>query len=357
MEQQVNELKMTFQKIIGLKNDNDKKILLLDSKTKHLKNIYNDFIKYNNEILCVFSLDSLHFQSKIIDIEYDDMKRLFSSILNRMYREFFKLYNIITDYIKTNVTDKKIKELLNIQTQYPVYKDLEPFKVYDFETIESIHAVILELLCSLINIYLTKEEDLKKYKNKNKNGFNIDNFVNTIMFNNIMSREKIQLFINYLSFFHKLQIKYLTRYTHKLELVISQIDNDIDFEEKQDSSEEPEYTVDEKKGENVVEKFKKILYSDNDDNYEMPVYSVEYNSDISSLDGTTTIDVVDNPTELSNSKRKKYLAKKKRLQQKKLENKTILDEEIIEEKIQEDNIQIVVDEITHSVLEKNDNVL
>jgi hypothetical protein len=173
MEQQVNELKMTFQKIIGLKNDNDKKILLLDSKTKHLKNIYNDFIKYNNEILCVFSLDSLHFQSKIIDIEYDDMKRLFSSILNRMYREFFKLYNIITDYIKTNVTDKKIKELLNIQTQYPVYKDLEPFKVYDFETIESIHAVILELLCSLINIYLTKEEDLKKYKNKNKNGFNI----------------------------------------------------------------------------------------------------------------------------------------------------------------------------------------
>jgi cytochrome b involved in lipid metabolism len=75
------------------------------------------------------------------------------------------------------------------------------------------------------------------------------------------------------------------------------------------------------------------------------------------LDGTTTIDVVDNPTELSNSKRKKYLAKKKRLQQKKLENKTILDEEIIEEKIQEDNIQIVVDEITHSVLEKNDNVL
>jgi hypothetical protein len=56
MEQQINELKVTFQKIIELKNENDKKMTMLDSKTKHLKNIYNDFIKINNEILCVFSL-------------------------------------------------------------------------------------------------------------------------------------------------------------------------------------------------------------------------------------------------------------------------------------------------------------
>ena len=354
MEQQINELKMTFHKIVGLKSDNEKKFTMLESKTKHLKNIYNDFIKCNNEILCVFSLDSLHFQAKVIDIEYDDMKRLFSSILNRMYCEFFKLYKIITDYIKTSITDKKIKELLNIHNQYPVYKDLEPFKVYDFETIENIHAVILELLYSLVNLHFTKEDELKKYKNKNKVGFNIDNFVNTIMFNNIMLREKIQLFINYLSFFHKLQIKYLTRYTHKLELVISQIDSDIDFEEKQDSTEEPEYAVEEDniKGENVVENFKKLLYIENDDKYENSVYSVDYNSEMSSLDGTTTIDVVDTPTEISNSKRKKYLAKKKRLQQKKMENKKELDETQIEE-----NIELTVEETPSVTVDNNDEVL
>lgn len=347
MEQQINELKTTFHKIVGLKNDNDKKMAMLDSKTKHLKNIYNDFIKYNNEILCVFSLDSLHFQSKVIDIEYDDMKRLFSCILNRMYCEFFKLYKIITEYIKTSITDKKIKELLNIHNQYPVYKDLEPYKVYEFETIESIHAVVLELLVSLINLYLTKEDELKKYQNKNKVGFNIDNFVNTIMFNNIMLREKIHLFINYLTFFHKLQIKYLTRYTHKLELVISQLDSDIDFEEKKDSiEEESEMVVEEYKNKNVVEK------------YETPVYEVEYNSDMSSLDGTTTIDVVDNPSEISNSKRKKYLAKKKRLQQKKIESKKALDETLVEEeKIQEENIELIVEETPSVTVDNNDDVL
>ena len=345
MEQQINELKTTFHKIVGLKNDNDKKMAMLDSKTKHLKNIYNDFIKYNNEILCVFSLDSLHFQAKVIDIEYDDMKRLFSCILNRMYCEFFKLYKIITEYIKTSITDKKIKELLNIHNQYPVYKDLEPYKVYEFETIESIHAVVLELLVSLINLYLTKEDELKKYQNKNKVGFNIDNFVNTIMFNNIMLREKIHLFINYLTFFHKLQIKYLTRYTHKLELVISQLDSDIDFEEKKDSiEEEPEMVVEEYKNKNVVEK------------YEMPIYEVEYNSDMSSLDGT--LDVVDNPSEISNSKRKKYLAKKKRLQQKKIESKKALDETLVEEeKIQEENIELIVEETPSVTIDNNDGVL
>ena len=344
MEQQINELKTTFHKIVGLKNDNDKKMAMLDSKTKHLKNIYNDFIKYNNEILCVFSLDSLHFQAKVIDIEYDDMKRLFSCILNRMYCEFFKLYKIITEYIKTSITDKKIKELLNIHNQYPVYKDLEPYKVYEFETIESIHAVVLELLVSLVNLYLTKEDELKKYQNKNKVGFNIDNFVNTIMFNNIMLREKIHLFINYLTFFHKLQIKYLTRYTHKLELVISQLDSDIDFEEKKDSIEEPEMVVEEYKNKNVVEK------------YETPVYEVEYNSDMSSLDGT--LDVVDNPSEISNSKRKKYLAKKKRLQQKKIESKKALDETLVEEeKIQEENIELVVEETPSVTIDNNDVVL
>lgn len=337
MEQQINELKVTFQKIVELKNENDKKMAMLDSKTKHLKNIYSDFIKINNEILCVFSLDSLHFQAKIIDIEYDDMKRLFSSILNRMYCDFFKLYKIITEYINTNINDKKVKEMININNQYPIYKDLEPFKVYEFTSIENIHDVILEFMRSLINLNTQKESELKKYQSKNKFGFNIDNFVNTIMFNNIMLREKIHLFINYLSFFHKLQIKYLSRYINKLDLLISQLDSDINFEERQDSSEESDVIIEkEYTSENLIEN---VICDDSGEKYEMPVYEVEYNSDMSSLDGTTTIDVVENHTEISNSKRKKYLAKKKRLQQKKLENKKAL-----EEKIPEDNIQIVVGE-------------
>lgn len=368
MQQQINELKTTFHRIVGLKNDNEKKNALLELKTKQLKNIYNDFIKNNDEILCVFSLDSLHYQSKVIDIEYDDMKRLFSSILNRMYCEFFKLYKIIIDYVKTSISDKKVTEMVNMNNKYPVYKDLEPFKVYEFEVVENIHDAVLELLHSLISLYTTKENELKKYQNKNKFGFNIDNFVNTIMFNNTMLREKIQLFINYIIFFHKLQIKYLSRYSKKLELVISQLEADIDFEENTRLFEESPVTTpvaaSPKEEKNKISQphdvtdVVKERNSHEDSNYKMPIYTVDYNSDLSSLDGTTTIDVVDNPTELSNSKRKKYLAKKKRLQQKKLESKKALDETLVEkEKVEDENIELTIEEIPTTQSENNEEVL
>jgi hypothetical protein len=235
-EDRLNKIKNTFIKIIELKMENEKKISLLDTKIVKLKNMYNEFIKSNKETLCVFGLDSLHFQGKIIDIEYDDVKRLFTAIINRMYCEFFKLYKIVVDYIKDNIKDKKLLELVNIHNQFPVYKDLEPYKTYEFDVVQSIHDVIIELLYALQNYYLVKERELEKHKAKNRIGFNIDNFVNTVYFNNIMLREKISLFINYIDFFHRLNIKYLTRYFHKLEMMVSQINSDIHFEEKNDDN-------------------------------------------------------------------------------------------------------------------------
>jgi hypothetical protein len=104
----------------------------------------------------VFGLDSFHFQSKLIDIEYDDMKRLFLAINNRMYCEYFKLHKIITDYIYANVTDKKITEFVK-SNNYPVYKDLEPFREYKFETVLEIHENILNLLGVLISTMNNKE--------------------------------------------------------------------------------------------------------------------------------------------------------------------------------------------------------
>ena len=84
-EDKLTQIKTTFIKIIELKMENEKKIHVLDTKILKLKGMYNEFIKNNKETLCVFGLDSLYFQGKIIDIEYDDVKRLFAAIINRMY--------------------------------------------------------------------------------------------------------------------------------------------------------------------------------------------------------------------------------------------------------------------------------
>jgi hypothetical protein len=178
----------------------------------------------------IFGLDSFHFQSKLIDIEYDDMKRLFLAINNRMYCEYFKLYKIITEYILKNITDKKVKDNIKINN-YPVYKDLEPYKEYKFETIQDIHENILNFISILASMLSNKENELLIHKSKQSIGLNIDNFITTFNYNINVIREKINMFVSYIEFFHKMHTKYLKRFSNKIQLMHTHIDSDIRFDE------------------------------------------------------------------------------------------------------------------------------
>lgn len=227
MEERLTSLKNTFSGIMDYKDKNNQSLSLLQVRIKKIKELYDDFIRINRETLFIFSLDAFHFQSKIIDIEYEDLTRLYCAITNRMYCDYYKLFKIIIDYVKTNMTDKKLLELVQVNDNFPVYKDLEPFKQYDFQTIQTIHEVILVIIHSLNTIMIKKDHDLQLYQNKNKIGLNIDNFVNTHVFNNTIMREKIGLFVSYTEFFHKLHTKYFKRFTMKLNLMLQQVNNDI----------------------------------------------------------------------------------------------------------------------------------
>ena len=200
MDKRINNLKIDFTNVIDLKNENVKMFETLEGKMGQLKIIYSEFIKSNKQNLFIFGLDSFHFQGKLIDIEYDDMKRLYSAITNRIYCEYFKLYKIVVDYITENMPDdRKIMDLINVsKNSYPTYKDLEPFKQYDFEIIQSVHETIITLLASIHNYFLNKEHDLKQHQLKNATGLNIDNFIHTFNYNNVVLREKLTLFVTYI---------------------------------------------------------------------------------------------------------------------------------------------------------------
>ena len=360
-EDKLTQIKTTFIKIIEWKMENEKKISLLDTKIVKLKGMYNEFIKSNKETLCVFGLDSLYFQGKIIDIEYDDVKRLFSAIINRMYCEFFKLYKIVVDYIKTNIKDKKLLELVNIHNQFPVYKDLEPFKIYDFDVVQSIHDVIVELLYALHNYFTIKERELDKYKAKNKIGFNIDNFVNTVYFNNIMLREKITLFINYLDFFHRLNIKYLSRYYHKLDMMVNQINSDIRFEEKNDENgtyeiidvreiKENDVIQNDKINSNTSIHLEKFFETPHDNKNEIPSDLI---SELSVETITTETPSQSNSHNMNNLKKKKYRARRKKREQEMIMNSQNNHENNPEIVVtgEDKNIQVVIEESPVAVVE------
>lgn len=227
MEERLSILKNNFNIIVDFKENNISSLQLLEMRIKKIKEIYAGFINANRDNLFVFTLDSFHFQGKLIDIEYEDMMRLFYAITNRMYCDYYKLFKIIIEYVKEFIPDKKLCELIKVNDNFPAYKDLEPFKQYEFHYIQSLHEIILVILNYLNTFIINKDHDLKVYQLKNKIGLNIDSFVNTFNFNNTVMKEKTTLFITYVEFFHKLHTKYLKRYTMKLQLMMSQINNDI----------------------------------------------------------------------------------------------------------------------------------
>ena len=227
MEDECNNLKNTFMEIVEQRNE---VILLLDNlKTKIVKmqEIYFDFIKTNHSNMFVFGLDALRFQGKLFDIEYDDMIRMLYAINNRMYCEYYKMYKIINDYMIDNIKNDKTIDAINFTCNFPIYKDLEPYKQYDFEVLKQIHEKIIVLI-STLNIYiLNKERELKIHRSKNSTGLNIDNFVCAFNYEIVMLREKESMFVSYMKYFHKLHTKYIKRFYTKVQLMYSQLNNDI----------------------------------------------------------------------------------------------------------------------------------
>ena len=236
-DSRVNNLKTEFIKLTNVRENIIVIFDNLDSKIAKLKDFYAEFIQHNKHSLYIFGLDSFRFQGKMLDMEHDDMKRLFAAINNRIYCEYYKLCKIIVEYIINNfndVTDAnsvKLLESVKSCNNYPIYKDLEPYKEYDFSIVQSIHENIIILFGSINRYIVNKENELNNYKIKNEFGFNIDNFVHTLYHNIIVMREKLALFMTYNEFFHTLHTKYLNRFFDRMRLMYNQITVDVKFDE------------------------------------------------------------------------------------------------------------------------------
>ena len=244
MDGRINNLKTNFASLMTIRITVKNVFDTLQQRIDKLKNLYFEFINNNDNQMFIFGLDSFRFQSKLIDIEYEDMTRMFLAINNRMYCEYFKLYKIIVAYISMNITDKKILEVIKV-SNFPTYKDLEPFKDYKFEIIQEIHENILILIGSIATNIETKEIELSEYQRKRKIGLNIDNFVTSFNYDIIMMRERGMLFLTYMEFFHQLHTKYMKRFSSKIQLMYSHIDKDIDFSDTIDIHKDKKDTISE----------------------------------------------------------------------------------------------------------------
>ena len=293
IETRIKDLKDSFSKIVDFNTENKHMFDELTEKIKKLQVTYSDYIQHHNDPMYILGLDCFRYQSRIIEVEYDDMKRLFLSITNRIYCEYYKLHQILIKYMKENIPDKKILDLISNNDNYPEYLDLEPYKEYDMDIIYQLNDVILLFFSNLNNVLVKKNEELRQHRCKNDEGIYLDNFVETFEFDNLMLEKKLSLFVSYMEIFQRNHIKYFNRFTNKMTLFSSQINHDIRIESSMKSKERRKSILKDMKKDNI----ELSLMTDIADSMKSPQSAISSgnNSDVDITANSSLQDEVNDP--------------------------------------------------------------
>jgi hypothetical protein len=224
---QIEKLRNDFDNIITLKREISKVKTVVSDKLSQLKIVYNDLIKNNSKKIFLFCLDSFYFQYKTFAMEMEHIDKYRALMNNRMYCDYYKLYNIIITHIKENRGDIDVNELE--LKSYPAYKDLEPFQEYKIEDIKEIHANILFLINQLYSKTIDKTDAIEHYNENHRIGFSISNFLNTLEYENRLLKEQVSLYINYVSFFHISEKKQLNRMYLRMQDFYKEVEENINI--------------------------------------------------------------------------------------------------------------------------------
>lgn len=222
---QIESLQTQFQGLLHLQSEIGGKQEIMKTNLASLKGLYGDLVKQNNKKIFLFCLDSFYFQYKTLCVELDNIGRFITMINNRMYGDYYKLYNIIL--MEASQTDETVQELMSEFKKFTAYKDLDPFHSYPKEEMIQLHKNILSLLNHLYVKYLRKEQEIVNYSEITTFGMGVGNFMHTLSFENTMVKEQILLYVNYLQFFHKSQEKYLTKLFIRIEQFLKEVEEDI----------------------------------------------------------------------------------------------------------------------------------
>ena len=214
---QINNTKLAFNKLMSVSNNITSLLNTLNDTRCLLKQEYTDIINKYNKTDYSFGLDTFNFQTKLIDYDYQNIKKYYNLITNRIYFDYFKLIKMVVVISLRNKVD----------TQKYKYDYLDTQKHYDINIIKEIFINTINLIEENYH-YLTEEcKCHSKYELKLGDGFDINNFVAYYDFKNKSSLQNILLYINYLNYFIKLHNRYLNKVYFRLNLIYQQLNNEI----------------------------------------------------------------------------------------------------------------------------------
>ena len=77
--EKTNALENNFQVVQQLRVEINTIFSEIDEKLRVLNDMYDDLVKTHQEKNYTIGIDSFHFQNKLIQLEYDNMKNVFTS--------------------------------------------------------------------------------------------------------------------------------------------------------------------------------------------------------------------------------------------------------------------------------------
>jgi len=240
VKKQLNKSFDDFIEIIEIYQTTVENNETISKKIYKIKEKYNDLIKTNTNKVFLFCLNSLYFQFKILNFELENFTKMNSLIQNRMYGDYYKLYNIIISQCKENniiFTEENFAKSLQLidndnknsstETDFPVYKDIDPFFRYRIEDIILLHQRILIIIDKLDDIYIQKESKINEHKENIRVGFSLSIFLNTLEYENELLKGQIKLYMEYISFYRVSHKRYLNNLLQKNTDFISELDENI----------------------------------------------------------------------------------------------------------------------------------
>lgn len=278
------KLTTDFKEIIDLEKTYAEYKKTLHDKLGEIKNTYQYLIKNNNKKIFLFCLDSFFFQYKCHSTDFENFAKSATLITNRMYGDYYKLYNILITQLKDKNTPLKTIEE---PKKFPAYKDLEPFHEYAMSETIQIHNAIMDIIVELNQHHMSLEKTAYQYSITSHVGMSITNFMHTLQYENMLIREQIHLYVNYLSFFHESHHTYLKKLVNKIDAFQTEMEEEIkNTNQSLDMSNidlECIYTISENvKIDNLLEKSEEII-----EQTETILQEIENRVNVDSLDNTT----------------------------------------------------------------------
>ena len=222
VRKKIEERLDNINKLINQLNTNYKTMVESYSNVKNHNHNHTNIHSQNY----IFGMDGFLFQNKILEIKYNHLINLYKNIDNHIYYDYYKLYNMIREYMKTNC----IQELLNIMNKdFPIYKKLENTKIYDISNTIEIHSILIKVITDG-NILLNKQyADIQINEGKVSHGYNINTLVYTQKNEYEHLKKNIEMFINFMENFDREHINYLNELYERTEQLVNSINQIITY--------------------------------------------------------------------------------------------------------------------------------